>query len=328
MGQLVFQATSGGQTNLNGQNTASTFNLNVPLANGTLVSTGDTATVTNTMISGPISIANGGTNTSSTPTAGAVPYGTGTALAYTAVGTTGQVLTSAGSGTPVWAAAPTPTSVANLSGGAAGKIPYQTGSSTTAFTAVGTTGQVLTSNGTSAPTWTSIGGSAWNKIATIDASANAIATFTGLNAYSYDYYVLIVNALVTSSSTSLFFRLGYGSTPTYITSGYYAQGMELASGLPTYLSQAGGGSGEWYYNTKNTSNGVSTGIITFSGFLTGNSPSWFGQMSTSTTAPASNYTTAGGFLSTSGNQITAIFLELNSGSPASSGSYTLYGISQ
>lgn len=50
----------------------------------------------------PISIANGGTNGTATPTAGAVPYGTGTAYAFTSAGTTGQVLTSAGSGVPTW----------------------------------------------------------------------------------------------------------------------------------------------------------------------------------------------------------------------------------
>ena len=42
----------------------------------------------------------------------------------------------------------------NLSGGGAGQIPYQSDASTTAFLAAGTSGQVLTSNGTSAPSWT------------------------------------------------------------------------------------------------------------------------------------------------------------------------------
>jgi len=42
----------------------------------------------------------------------------------------------------------------NLAGGGAGYVPYQSGSGTTAFVSAGTTGQVLTSNGTSAPTWT------------------------------------------------------------------------------------------------------------------------------------------------------------------------------
>ena len=63
MGQLVFQAALGGQVNLVGPNTASTINLNVPATAGTVITTGDTATVTNTMISGPVSEAKGGTGT-------------------------------------------------------------------------------------------------------------------------------------------------------------------------------------------------------------------------------------------------------------------------
>lgn len=54
------------------------------------------------IITGTVAIANGGTNGTAAPVAGAVPYGTGTAYGFTAAGTAGQVLTSAGSGTPVW----------------------------------------------------------------------------------------------------------------------------------------------------------------------------------------------------------------------------------
>ena len=52
---------------------------------------------------GTLPVANGGTNATATPTAGAVAYGTGTAYAFTSAGNSGQVLTSAGSGAPTWA---------------------------------------------------------------------------------------------------------------------------------------------------------------------------------------------------------------------------------
>ena len=52
-----------------------------------------------------VTISQGGTNGTSTPTAGAVPYGTGTAYAFTAVGTTGQALLSNGSSAPTWGTA-------------------------------------------------------------------------------------------------------------------------------------------------------------------------------------------------------------------------------
>jgi hypothetical protein len=50
-----------------------------------------------------IAIAHGGTNGTATPTAGAVAYGTGTAYAFSAAGTAGQVLVSAGASAPTWA---------------------------------------------------------------------------------------------------------------------------------------------------------------------------------------------------------------------------------
>jgi hypothetical protein len=56
-----------------------------------------------TGVTGVLPIANGGTNSSATATAGGVGYGTGTAHAYTAAGTSGQILTSNGSGAPTWA---------------------------------------------------------------------------------------------------------------------------------------------------------------------------------------------------------------------------------
>ncbi|MEY2646674.1 MAG: Ralstonia phage Adzire, partial [Bacteroidota bacterium] len=61
-----------------------------------------------------IDIAHGGTNTSETPTAGAVVYGNGTAYAMTAAGTSGQYLQSAGNGQPIWGQ-PGPASIQVLS---------------------------------------------------------------------------------------------------------------------------------------------------------------------------------------------------------------------
>lgn len=52
--------------------------------------------------SGTLPVASGGTNATATPTAGAVAYGTGSAYAFSASGTAGQVLTSSGSSAPTW----------------------------------------------------------------------------------------------------------------------------------------------------------------------------------------------------------------------------------
>lgn len=51
---------------------------------------------------GTLPVANGGTNGSAVPTAGAVAYGTGTAYAFTSAGTAGQVLVSNGTSAPAF----------------------------------------------------------------------------------------------------------------------------------------------------------------------------------------------------------------------------------
>jgi hypothetical protein len=53
-------------------------------------------------VTGIVAIANGGTNSTATPTAGGVGYGTGSAHAYTTAGTSGQALLSGGAGAPTW----------------------------------------------------------------------------------------------------------------------------------------------------------------------------------------------------------------------------------
>ena len=89
-------------------------------------------------------------------TAGAIAYQTGSgATSFLSLGTSGYVLTS-GASAPSYTAQSSLTvgTATNLAGGVASNIPYQSGAGATAFLANGTTGQVLTSNGASAPSWT------------------------------------------------------------------------------------------------------------------------------------------------------------------------------
>lgn len=71
-------------------------------SNGSIYVNQSNAYVVSNGIIGQVAIANGGTNGTATPTAGGIAYGSGTAYAFTSAGTSGQVLTSAGSGTPTW----------------------------------------------------------------------------------------------------------------------------------------------------------------------------------------------------------------------------------
>lgn len=72
------------------------------VSGGTTGLTPATATAGAVTLAGKLVIANGGTNATATPIAGAVPYGTGTAYAFTAAGTLGQVLQSNGANAPTW----------------------------------------------------------------------------------------------------------------------------------------------------------------------------------------------------------------------------------
>lgn len=72
-------------------------------------------------------------------------------------GSSGQVLTSNGASSPTFQALPTTVNTANfLAGGVASQIPYQVSAGNTAFVPNGTSGQVLTSNGTLAPSFQSL----------------------------------------------------------------------------------------------------------------------------------------------------------------------------
>jgi hypothetical protein len=64
--------------------------------------TPSTATSGAVTVAGTLAVANGGTNATATPTAGALAYGTGSAYAFTSAGTSGQLLQSNGSSAPTW----------------------------------------------------------------------------------------------------------------------------------------------------------------------------------------------------------------------------------
>jgi hypothetical protein len=128
MGQLVFQATLGGQVNLVGPNTASTFNLNVPAVSSTLATLTGTETFTNKTLTAP-TLASANITTALTLTG--------------ASGANGQALTSGGSGN-----APTWTTIAATPGGSTTQLQYNNAGAFGGISGVTTDGTRMTASTT------------------------------------------------------------------------------------------------------------------------------------------------------------------------------------
>ncbi len=113
-------ATGGFTLTVRGYTPPSTYTTGITMADGEKAvvawNGSDFVKIVSSAISsstGILPIANGGSNSSATPTAGGIGYGTGTAHAYTSAGTAGQVVVSAASSAPAFGvgAATTPSAV-------------------------------------------------------------------------------------------------------------------------------------------------------------------------------------------------------------------------
>jgi hypothetical protein len=104
------------------------------LANCTFPTLNQNTTGTAGGLSSTLVIGSGGTNSTATPTAGGVSYGTGSAYAFTSAGTSGQVLTSNGAGAPTWSSVAA--NVSSITFGSTGLTPST--ATTGAVTVAGT----------------------------------------------------------------------------------------------------------------------------------------------------------------------------------------------
>lgn len=245
--------------------------------------------------SGIFPIARGGTNTNATPTAGTVAYGTGTAIAYSAVGTAGQALVSNGSSAPSWSTIPssqwttsgtsiyytagnvgigttTPGSpldvkgILRLSGSFGGFVgfvapAYVAGPTTyTLPSSDGSANQVLQTNGSAVLSWASVG------TGTVT-SVSGTGTVSGL---SLSGTVTTSGSLTLGGSISLVFgdvtsALGYVPYPNTNPSGFVN-----SSGSVAFASSAGSASTA---SSASTATNLSGGTLTTSSYLLSSSSS-------------------------------------------------------
>lgn len=142
------QVINGNKT-LSGTINLSSLTASLPLqldASKNIVSTA--INLASSQVSGILPLANGGTNANLTASNGAVVYSSASALALTAVGSTGQILQSAGATTPTWSTATYPsTTVAN-------NLLYSSATNTVSNLATANTSALVTSN-SGVPSWAS-----------------------------------------------------------------------------------------------------------------------------------------------------------------------------
>lgn len=151
-------------------------------------------------------------------------------------------------GTDVVAAQTSSTPTANIVGGVAGAVPYQTAPSLTGFSAAGTTNQIMVSGGTGAPTWTNVSvllHTYANKTTPVDADETVLydsaATTTGtrvtwanikatLKTYNDTLYAL-TGAITGSGNTMATNRvLGRATAGTGAVEELALKGLTLTSG--------------------------------------------------------------------------------------------------
>ena len=139
---IVIGATNivlGGSTNtLVGLNSITAASVAATNLSGNLA--GSNGLPLTTGVTGVLPIANGGNNSTATPTAGGVAYGDGSAYQFTSVGTSGQFLRSTGAGAPAWSTISTAAGTIGISTNSTNATYYptyytaQSGTATTEYT--------------------------------------------------------------------------------------------------------------------------------------------------------------------------------------------------
>jgi hypothetical protein len=171
---------------------------------------------------------------------------------------------------------------------------------------------------------TAAGASALTLISTQTASNSAALSWTNLSGYTN--YILIFKNLILSSSTYPLLQIGTGTTPTWVSSGYYQAGTTYSNSdsVRAINNPAGSNfslSNEWSGTNTSAPYGI-TGVCNFSGLqnyflITGQAGGWVSS------SVFENDTYSGGV--NSSNVTTAIKIYVASGN-ITSGTASLYGI--
>ena len=205
----------------------------------------------------------------------------------------------------------------------AGAVGYGDGTNL-AFTSAGTSGQLLSSNGASAPSWVGAPASAMTLISTQTASNSANISWTGLSGYN-SYVIIFKNIINIPSGWEVSLLAGTGSGPTYITSNYYGWGIDGWSGATTVHGVSIAGSNRATISGNNYGVGITGGGASGFIFLEQTNSGYLNIQSSSSSYTSVLESEWYNYQITTINTITA-FKFYNNGGNIASGTASLYGI--
>jgi hypothetical protein len=197
-----------------------------------------------THVDGTLPIANGGTNGAAVPTAGGVAYGNGTAYAFSSAGTSGQVLTSSGTGAPSWTT-PTVGTVTSVTG----TLPISV--------ATGTTTPVISISQAGTSSNGFLSSTDWN---TFNNKTSNLGTVTSVGGTGTVNGITLTGTVTTSGNLTLGGTLSGVSLTTQVSGT-----LPIANGGTNATTAAAALTNLGAYPATNPS-----GYITSSGSITGN----------------------------------------------------------
>jgi hypothetical protein len=266
-------------------------------AQGQLTTAANTSIAIDTsqVISGIFPIARGGTNTNATPTAGTVAYGTGTAIAYSAVGTAGQALVSNGASAPSWS---TITSSQWVTSGAniyytAGNVGIGTTSPGSALDVKGTLRLSGSSSGYVGLAPAAAAGSTTYTLPSADGSANQVLRTNGSGVLSW---VTAGGATPAGSNTQIQYNNAgvFGATGnlTYTGSALNSFGVDISSGNGSHFTNIAVGANALISRTSGQYN-VATGYEALRNNTSGGANTAYGYNALKTNTTSSFNTAVG-----------------------------------
>jgi hypothetical protein len=311
MGQLVFQATLGGQVNLVGPNTASTFNLNVPAVSSTIATLTGTETFTNKTLTSP---------TLTTPVLGTPASGTLTNCTslpvggITATGTPSSTTFLRGDST--WA-----TITATTPGGSTTQVQYNSSGSFAGSANMTFSGTALTLANDASISGLTVGKGAndaqstavGNSVLSSNASGfqNVGVGYQALKANTTGYYNNAIGTFALTANTTGNFNNAMGRIALYSNttgSNNTAIGQEALQANTTASNNTAVGYQALYANTTGTEN-TAVGHIALTANTTGSQNVAIGKTALVANTTGNNNIAIGWYAnnySTTGSYITAI----------------------